>query len=191
MTNSALETNASLLVQLRQRDDSIAWSKFVELYTPLIDCWIGQLGFKDPDRADLVQEVFVVLLGKVSNFQYDHSGSFRGWLRTITLNKCRDLLRRQNRKHEPQLLEKIELACQDDTDLLTQHEYRQYLSNAALKLMKRHFSLQTWQACWEHVAEGKPAKEVAEKLNISENAVYLARGRVLKRLREELDGLWD
>lgn len=180
-----------MLLQLRNRDDSIAWSRFARLYTPLLDHWIGQFGFNESDRSDLVQEVFVVLLGKVSSFQYDAEQSFRGWLRTITVNKCRDFARRRKRKTEPMLLELIEKAAADDTELLTEKEYREFVSREALKWMKVHFSETTWRACWEHVAQGRSARDVAEELGVSENAVYLARGRVLSRLRQELDGLWE
>lgn len=79
----------------------------------------------------------------------------------------------------------------NDTDLLTQQEYRDHLANSALLLMKKHFSETSWQACWEHVANGRPASEVATELGISVNAVYLARGRVLRRLKQELAGLWE
>lgn len=191
MSTDSLRTHSSLLVQLRSKDDAEAWSRFVALYTPLVDRWIAELGFDDPDRADLVQEVLITLLGKVSTFQYDPQRTFRGWLRTVTLNKCRDLLRRRKRSVEPQFLERLEQAAEDDTALLTQREYREYLSRRALQLMRTHFSETTWRACWEHIAKGRRASDVAIELGISENAVYLARGRVLKRLREELDGLWD
>ena len=186
-----METNPSLLRQLRSKQDSQAWSRFVALYTPLVDQWVGQLGFREPDRSDLVQEVFVVLLGKISSFQYDRARSFRGWLRTVTLNKCRDLARQRARNIEPQFVEKIERAAEDDTELFTQQEYRDYLARTALQMMREHFSESTWRACWEHVAQGRPAKDVAQELGLTENAVYLARGRVLRRLRDELDGLWE
>lgn len=191
MTDDPLATRGSLLLQLRDRNDSVSWSRFARLYTPLIDHWISQFGFDANDRSDLVQEVFVVLVGKVSSFQYDARQSFRAWLRTITVNKCRDFVRRSQRKTEPQLLELIEKAAADDTELLTEREYREFVSREALKWMKTHFSETTWRACWEHVARGRSAREVGASLGISENAVYLARGRVLSRLRQELDGLWE
>lgn len=184
-------TRVSLLQQLCSKQDSVAWSRFVELYTPLVYRWVADLGIRDSERNDVVQDVFVVLLGKISTFHYDDSKSFRGWLRTITINKSRDLLRKQKRLSEPTFVSQIELAEQSDVDLLTQKEYRDHLAEAALKLMRKHFSKTTWQACWEHVANGRPAQDVANELGISVNAVYLARGRVLQRLRHELNGLWE
>lgn len=184
-------TRVSLLQQLRSKQDSRAWSKFVQLYTPLICHWVDDLRVPKPERNDVVQEVFLVLLGKISTFQYDAKQSFRGWLRTVTINKCRDYFRKQNRLTEPKFVAHLELAEASDIDLLTQQQYRDHLAESALLLMQKHFSQTTWKACWEHVANGRSAPEVAAELDISVNAVYLARGRVLQRLRQELQGLWE
>ncbi len=184
-------THSSLLVRLRTRDDSAAWSRFVRIYTPLIHHWILRLGVEQNHANDLVQDVFITLLGKVSWIAANRPESFRAWLRTVTVNKCRDHFRRQNRKSEPALLAQMELAGEDTTKLLTDLEYRNVVAQSAMRLMQDSFLETTWKACWEHVANGKPAKEVASDLGISENAVYLARGRVLKRLRQELEGLWE
>lgn len=61
----------------------------------------------------------------------------------------------------------------------------------ALKIMRRDFEPTTWKACWENVAMGRPAAEVAEELGISRGAVYVATSRVLKRLRKELAGMME
>ena len=184
-------THLSLLIKLRSKSETAAWSQFVKLYAPLVHRWVGAIGIQEPDRSDVAQDVFMVLLGKISTFQYDPQKSFRGWLRTITLNKCRDLLRVRRNHSSRLVLEKIERAAQEDSDWLTETEYRNHLANSALKLMREHFSESTWRACWAHVAEGRPARDIAIELGITENAVYLARARVLKRLRSELEGLWE
>ncbi len=184
-------TNVSLLRKLQSRSDTFAWSQFAQLYAPLLHAWIGKLGINEPDRSDIVQEVFMLLLGKMSKFQYDRQQSFRGWLRTITVNKCRDLLRERRRVIEPLLMEKLDRASASDSEFLAEAEYRESLARRALALMRHHFSETTWQACWMHVAEGQSANAVAKKLGVTENAVYLARARVLKRLRVELDGMWE
>ena len=184
-------THSSLLLRLRTREDSDAWSRFVKLYTPLVHCWVSRLIADKNQVEDLVQDVFVVLLSKIPEFGMRPPDSFRAWLRTVTLNKCRDWIRKKDRKTEPALLEKIESAIADPNQLLTDLEYRQFLAQSALQLMRDAFSDTTWRACWEHVARGRSAQEVSQELGISENAVYLARGRVLKRLRIELEGLWD
>lgn len=178
-------------MRLRTKDDSLAWSRFVRIYTPLIHHWVSRLGIEENQVKDLVQDVFVVLLGKASWMAANRPASFRGWLRTVTLNKCRDHFRKRKRAVEPEFHQLLEVAQNDPAEVLTEQEYRVFVARSALALMKDSFSETTWRACWESVTNGRPAKQIAGDLGISENAVYLARGRVLKRLREELDGLWD
>jgi RNA polymerase sigma-70 factor (ECF subfamily) len=78
-----------------------------------------------------------------------------------------------------------------DPDSLSEVEYRQHLVARALELMQTEFSPNTWKACWEHVVNSRPAAEVAAELGISAGSVYVAKSRVLSRLRQELDGLLD
>lgn len=186
-----ISTQTSLLMRLRYRDDAEAWSRFVRLYTPIVYQWVNRLGFEKNTADDIVQEIFVVLVQNADFLSTTPPNSFRGWLRTVTLNKARDRARRQNRASQPALLQNIETAIDDPNEKLLESEYRESLAHSALKLMRDAFSETTWRAVWEHVAQGRPARDVAEELGISENAVYLARGRVFKRIRQELDGLWD
>ena len=89
-------TSASLLLRLQASSESgPAWNRFVDLYTPLIYYWARKNGLQSVDASDLVQEVLAVLVKKIADFQYDPRRSFRGWLRTITLNKLREQYRRK------------------------------------------------------------------------------------------------
>lgn len=188
---NSLSTPSSLLLRLQSREDSAAWNRFLRLYTPLVRYWIAGLGIESNHAEDLLQEVFVSILGKVTFLGQRPPDSFRAWLRTVTLNQCRDHFRRLDRKTYAHALESIEVAIADPQVEGERREYQQYLSHAALRLMKDCFSETTWKACWLSVVERRSGAEIANQLGISENAVYLARGRVLKRLREELDGLWE
>lgn len=185
-------TNVSLLERLKLPLDQKAWSRFVDLYTPLIYTCARQVGLQDSDAADLVQEVFAQLVQKMPDFTYDRHRSFRAWLRTVTLNKWRDRCRRQTaRPHEVTDHQSLNVAQAAAESSLGEVEYRQQLVARALELMQAEFQPTTWQACWEFVVVGRPAAEVARQLGISENAVHLAKGRVLRRLRQELEGLLD
>ena len=181
-------TPASLLERLRQPADLAAWARFVDLYTPLLYEWTRQAGLQEADAADLIQDVFQILLRKLPQFEYDRQRSFRGWLRTILLNEWRSSLRR--RLPLPLEDDDPRLAQADSIAGLMDAEYRHYLIGRALQVMQVDFHPTTWQACWEHVAQGRPAAEVAAELGLSVKAVYLAKARVLRRLRQELDGLW-
>ena len=192
MSSSMHKTPASLLERLRRPDEPDAWRRFVHLYTPLLLGWARRFGLRDPDAADLVQEVFVVLLQEMPRFRYDPQKRFRGWLWTIMVNKLAEQRRRrQLPKAGPVDPPLSELSEPDPAEVLDETEYQRYLVGRALKLMQAEFSRPVWQACWEYVVNGKPASEVAAQLGMSVASVYAAKCRVLSRLRQELEGLWD
>ena len=79
----------------------------------------------------------------------------------------------------------------DNNDSFAELEYRQYLVNRALEMMQAEFEESTWKACWECVVNDRNGVEVAQELGITANAVYVAKSRVLRRLRNELNGLFE
>lgn len=185
-------TSTSLLRRLRETQDEKAWTRFVDLYGPLIFYWGRQHGLNSTDAADLVQDVMTVLVAKLPAFEYDPRKRFRGWLRTITLNRLRDAARRKAAVpgfESPEMLKSQ--AASGKEGLFEETEYRSYIATRALHLMRSEFREEIWQACWKQVVEGKTASEVASELHLTINTAYLAKSRVLSRLREELDGLWE
>jgi RNA polymerase sigma-70 factor (ECF subfamily) len=187
-----MDTPASLLERLRQPEETAAWERFVDLYTPLLFSWARRLGLQAPDAADLVQDVFAVLVEKLPDFRYDRQKSFQAWLRTVLLNKWRNRHRRQVEASLEAVAPGLsDLVVPPEQDAFTEAEYRRHLVHRALEVMRAEFQPCTWRACWEFVVQERPAAEVAAELGITVNAVYLAKSRVLRRLREELDGLLD
>jgi RNA polymerase sigma-70 factor (ECF subfamily) len=184
-------TPVSLLERLRRPEEQQAWGDFVELYTPLLYHWARRAGLQSQDASDLVQDVLLLLLRKLPQFSYDHHKSFRSWLRTVTLNRWRESLRKQHLPAESDGVNLDELPGDDPAAEVWEAEYRTSLTRRALELMQADFQPSTWKACWEYVVEGRPAAEVAAELGISVGAVHTARLRVLTRLREELKGLFD
>ena len=179
------DTSASLLKRLAQGDDRAAWSRFVDLYGPLLHTWAVRTGLQPADAADLVQDVLLTVLQQLPSFRYDPSRSFRSWLKTVTLNHWRA----RRRRLEPlDRAEQDEPAVADPAADFWEKEYRAWLTARALHLMQAHFEPRVWQACWLTAAEGRPATEVATQLGMTVGAVYTARCRVLARLRQELDG---
>ncbi|MCA9176727.1 MAG: sigma-70 family RNA polymerase sigma factor [Planctomycetales bacterium] len=182
-------TSVSLLRRLKQPEREEAWNRFVELYAPLIFHWGTGRGLNPADAADLVQEVMQILAVELPKFEYDPAQRFRGWLRTITLNKARDLHRRKRPTSGMEPF--IEAAtAPGGVDLFEESEYRNFLVNRALEIMKAEFQEHTWRACLLLV-DGMSGAEVAKALGIKEGAAYVAKSRVLRRLREELEDLLD
>lgn len=184
-------TPVSLLERLRapvaaQRD----WEQLVDLCTPLLYCWARRMGAQEADVADLVQDVLMTLVRRLPDFTYDPGKSFHGWLQSLIRNRWRNHRRQQAtaRTVEHVVEDLVEV---DNGDSLSEEEYRQHLAHRALELMKTDFQPTTWKACWATVMDNRPVTEVAAELGLSTGAVYLARFRVLSRLRQELRELWD
>src|SRR6516165_2602837 len=143
-------TSFSLLERLRTPAHQEAWGRFVKLYTPLLFHWARRVGLSSDEAGDLVQDVLTLLVQKLPEFSYDRQKSFRGWLRTITLNKWRE------KKRKPALpLVEVDPANlpakegQHDVAAFEEADYRQYLVRRALELMQAEFQPSTWKACWE------------------------------------------
>src|SRR5437762_8351612 len=86
-------TSANLLRRLTADCDPVAWTRFVQLYTPLLFFWARKAGLAKADAADLVQHVFCILVRKLPQFEYNAAKSFRAWLRTVLLNTWRNRIR--------------------------------------------------------------------------------------------------
>ena len=111
--------------------------------------------------------------------------------RTVATNKGREFLRRRAPLPANGVSGASQIVDLSAADPFWEVEYRKHLVTRALTIMQSDFQPATWQACWEHVVNGKPAAQVAKELGIAEGTVYVAKSRVLHRLREELAGLLE
>ena len=183
-------TSESLLIRLRSANDFQAWSRFVDLYTPLIFFWARKTGLQTQDASDLVQDVLSIVFQKLPTFTYEPAKSFRGWLRKVTLNKHREHCRKKSigivdaRQSE---LVSIAETAESIWDL----DYKQQLVAQAMDIMQPEFRPDTWAALREFVVSGRPAGEVAKKHGVSVWTIYGAKSRLMGRLRDELDGLLE
>lgn len=180
-------TSVTLLGRLRQPSNQAAWTRFVQLYTPLLFCWAGKARIRGADAEDLVQEVFRKLVHELPTFQYDAGKSFRAWLYTVMRTTWKNMCRQ--RVVPPSEDMDLYPDGADPFGELEADEYRRFLVARALELMQSQFEEKTWQACWQTAVEERPAAKVARELGLSPNAVYVAKSRVLAQLRQELAGL--
>lgn len=191
------DTSTSLLDCLRQTPDAQAWTRLVDLYTPLVQGWLRRYSVPQHDADDVVQEVLVVVLRKIREFERrPQTGAFRKWLRTITVNCLRDFWR--VRKWQPlssgeDLAAALEQLARDDSQLsrMWDEEHDKHVTKQLLEQIKQHFSTQTYQAFTRVALEGATPAQAANELGMTENAVFIAKSRVLRRLREEGAGLID
>jgi RNA polymerase sigma factor (sigma-70 family) len=198
MTDSPA-TRQSLLVRLRDPRDGQAWTEFVAIYTPLIDRLARTNGLQSADAADLAQEVFRAVSGAIDRYDPDPArGSFRGWLFRIARNLMINLL--AARRVRPQatgdsdvqeLLNRVPAPDGAETAFFDL-EYRRGLFVWAADQVRGEFRPSTWQAFWLTAVEGQAANDAATASGISIGAVYIARSRVMARLKsviEQVEGI--
>ncbi len=192
------DTPRSLLERLRHQPDDDSWKRLVDLYTPLLRRWLRKSSVKGSDADDFMQEVFAVLLRQLPSFEHNQRrGAFRCWLRTILIHRLRN---HWNAKRTTtasdgsaeyfSALEALEDPA-SDLNQLWEREHDAFLARRVLQLIANDFSSSTWQAFRRVVLDGAKPAEVAAELGLSVNAVMLAKSRVLRRARQELDGLVD
>ena len=182
-----LKTSPTLLGKLRQGPCEEDWQAFVDRYAPTVFSWAWQSGLQESDAADVTQEVLLKLLHQMQTFEYAQSkGSFRGWLKTITVNAARDLGRKIQRRpagsaglsgvQDPRKWD--ELARRMET------EYQSDLFEQANALVRPRVAENTWRAYEMTAIENRPAADVAEELCMKVSEVYVAKSRIIKRIRE-------
>lgn len=186
-------TSESLLIQLHADDNnSAAWSRFIQLYTPLIFFWARKTGLSQHDSADLVQDVLTIVLQKLPQWKYDPEKSFRGWLRTITLNRHREIARRRKiRMVDASHLRIENLADPKSAESNWDLDYKRRLVASAMEVLQVDFAPETWAALQRLLSSGESAAEVARESGVSVWTIYSARNRLLHRLRTELHGLLE
>ncbi|HWA98634.1 MAG TPA: sigma-70 family RNA polymerase sigma factor [Pirellulales bacterium] len=173
--------------------DALAWSRFAALFAPLVFHWVLKTGVHGEDAKDVVQEVFRAVVTRIDDFRRDQPNStFRGWLFTITRNKL--LAHRHHVQCQPQAAggstarAVLEQVAEPDLEF-TDAEGLGPLCARALTLIRNEFSEASWQAFWRMVVDQQAPADVARELQISVNSAYLAKSRILRRLRQEIGSL--
>jgi RNA polymerase sigma-70 factor (ECF subfamily) len=182
-------TRASLLVRLRDPRDQAAWTEFIALYGPLVYNYARKQGLQDADAADLGQEVLRAVASSVGRLEYDPSrGSFRNWLFTIVRRKLStwrsargNRLRGSGDSATQQLLEQCPAPTTDEAEW--EADWEDQVFSWACAQVRKDVTDSTWQAFWRTALEGQPTKHVAAELGLTTTAVYLARHRILARLK--------
>jgi RNA polymerase sigma factor (sigma-70 family) len=190
------QTPISLLERLRLRPDPESWQRLVDLYSPLLRDWLRRYAVSHADADDLIQEVLTVLVRELPDFRHDlRRGAFRRWLRNILVNRLRTFWRSRRATLEgargneiDELLGRLEEPS-DELARLWDLEHDRYVLGRLTELLKTEFEPTTWQAFRLVALEGQSHAEAAAGLGLSVNAIRIAKSRVLKRMRQEADGL--
>ena len=191
------ETSESLILRVKDPADSAAWSAFLAIYRPVVFRLARSRGLQDADADDLTQQVFVSIARSVNGWTSgEDSPPFRAWLYRVAHNEILKAITRRKpdigagSSSVQQMLGGIPERDSDVTLELI-HESRMEAFRWAADEIRHEFTVATWGMFWESTIEDKPVAEVAKSHERTKGAVYLARYRVTKRLKEKLDEVSD
>lgn len=187
------DTRPSLLLRVRDPDDHRAWEEFVAIYRPLVVRLARRRGLQDADSQDLAQAVLAAVAKGIEQWTPDpERARFRSWLTTIARNAIFNQLSRRRPDSAvggDHPLAEIAVSADDEDEL--EQERRRELFRWAAKQVRPEFAEPTWRAFWLSTVEGLTVEETAQELEKTIGAVYAARSRVMRRLREKVQGYDD
>ncbi len=193
-----LDTSESLLERISARGSEDDWDRLLKIYRPFIDVQVRRFPQLISHADDIAQDISMILLKELPEFQRQRTGSFRAWLRQIAVNQLRNALRKL--KTQPILLSanhSIEdqiNALSDPTSEATRRwneEHDREVLQRVLRIVQQDVNPLHWRAFEAHVLEGKSTAQVSEELGINKNMIHLAKSRITKRLQTEASGLLD
>lgn len=192
-TNGFPETRASLLVRIADARDTQSWDEFERLYRPIVYRLARRQGMQHADAEELGQEVMLAVAKAIARWSpQPERGKFRHWFLRIARNLSINLRTRG----------KYRTLSQGDSlayDILANHaapggelsqlfeiEYRRAIFHIAARQVRSAVTENTWQAFWLSTVDEVPIAEVASRLSMTTGSVYIARNRVMARLRVEV-----
>ena len=185
-------TSLTLINRLRLGEDSEAWVRMFGLYRPLLVVWIRKFGVQAADEDDLLQEVLLTVSTGLKSFEHNgRPGAFRTWLRNILVNRLRNFWRARDRRPlaagdsdiERRLTQLEDSASA--TSQLWDRQHDLFVLHQLLELSRARFSPETWTAFTRVALHGERPDIVAREMGLSLNAIFIAKSRVLSRLRQE------
>ena len=192
------ETRTSLILRIADHGDAQAWEEFVRVYRPAIYQLASRQGLQHTDAEELAQEAMLAVARAVERWAPDpQRGRFRNWLSRIARNLSVNF--RTRRKHQVwgtgnsgmQALFEEQSNRKESLSQLFELEYQRAVFQCAAKHVQNEVQEKTWQAFWLSTIGDQPMADVARQLNLSIGAVYIARNRVIARLRVEVQRIED
>jgi RNA polymerase sigma-70 factor (ECF subfamily) len=187
-------TSNSLLLRLQTAASDADWRRLVDVYAPVVRGWLNRYQLQPADADDLVQDVLGVLVRELPTFRHSgRTGAFRHWLRVVAVHRVRNFWRTKKSAPGPGLMDDLAQLEDAASDLSRQWdaEHDKHVVAKFLDAIENDFEPTTWRAFRRVMFDGAAAADVAAELGITPNAVWIAKSRVLHRLRQEAAGLLD
>ena len=194
------DTNESLILRVKDPTDAASWSVFLSIYRPVVIRMACGLGLQHADADDLAQQVFLSVVKAIEFWEPEaHQPPFRAWLARITRNAIVNALTRRKPDAAGGSTSVQELLCDlpdgdGETTQLFLNESRREAIRWATEEIRSEFTEGTWAMFWLTSIDGESVAEVARRQNKTPGAVYMARFKVMQRLKEkvlEVSEVWS
>jgi RNA polymerase sigma-70 factor (ECF subfamily) len=192
----SVENTSLTLLNRASLGSSEAWEQLDSLYRPFIARWFRRQNILPADADDLTQDVLAVVVRDLTKFDHNgRTGAFRAWVRGVCLNRAKGYRRKRNLREsaaggtDSQRLMNEVADSPEAADWDREHD--QYILQRLFDQLTGSFEEATMIAFRRLTFEGATGQQVATELNISVAAVFMAKSRVLRRLRELAEGLVD
>lgn len=193
------ETSHSLIARVKDLGDGAAWVEFLGIYEPVVLRMARRRGLQDADAQDVMQQVFLSISKSIESWiPGELQPPFRAWLTTIARNAITKALTRRPRDLATGSTSIVELLDAHPDPLETTAELvaeaRKELVRWATEQIRSEFSEATWKVFWLTAIEGVSITDVVQSTGRSAGALYVARYRVIARLKEkvmEVSQHWD
>ncbi|WDE96470.1 sigma-70 family RNA polymerase sigma factor [Lentisphaera profundi] len=193
-------TNQTLLQRVKNQHDDDSWDEFNSYYRPFISMIVASCKLRSHDISEVVQLVMIRLWKSLPKFNYDPQvGNFRGWLTTITYNAVRNYVNSKAYKqsslnnleesHVP-ISNFEEMISESELDKIAEREWGIYICELAWNNIKESFESNIQEIYPLLLNEVSP-DDIAEKLDIKRNTVYVYKKRLNKKLFAEIRRLND
>lgn len=191
---SAPVTRPSLIVRLRDPEDEEAWELFDRLYSPLIRNYCRRRGLQESDAHDVTQETVGAVSEAIRHFEYaPEKGAFHTWLLTFVRHRVNRFFRKHASLPDPigsrivDLAEETADGSAADEAAPWERDFRRLAFEVAARRVRPEVRDSTWSAFWRTAVDSEPPDAVAADLGLSVGAVYIARSRVIARLRRAVE----
>jgi len=196
-------TRKSLIERLERWDDRASWDEFYRTYATFVFRVACKAGLNEMEANDVVQETFIRVAKNLKAGKFDkNKGSFKAWL----MNQCRwriidqfrgrskDLaasqpMRNADGERRTDVIENFADPKADHLERIWTREWSSNLTELALRAVKAKVSPLQYQIFYSYVVKEWGVEKVKEELEVTATQVYLAKHRVSRVMRKEVERL--
>ncbi len=185
------ETDHSLISRVKNLGDGASWAEFLQIYQPVVFRMAKRRGLQEADADDVVQQVFISISRSIDRWEAaEGAPPFRAWLTTVARNAVTKALTRRPHDLATGSTSVAELLnAQPDASELTAEmnsEARREIVLRAAEQIRPEYSAEIWDVFWKTSINGEPIAQVAASTGRSTGAIYVARHRIISRLKEKV-----